>query len=116
MIMTGDSPPAIDRPSPSPGPCTPSRRFPTKVDQAFRGPGDGGGFFFRSRAATRGLHAGELEGLGRYRDMRYVEVLSNRLVLRPCSSSFLLELLEVEPGESPKDLLTGRVALILNQP
>lgn len=53
---------------------------------------------------------------GAHLRLRYVEVLSNRLVLRPCSSSFLLELLEVEPGESPKDLLTGRVALILNQP
>jgi hypothetical protein len=45
----------------------------------------------------------------------YVDFLSNRLVLRPHSIAFPVDLLEIEPGEAPADLLTGRVALILNE-
>ena len=47
--------------------------------------------------------------------VRYVEFLSNRLVLRPHNIDFPVELIEIEPGESPNDLITGRVALILNE-
>jgi hypothetical protein len=47
--------------------------------------------------------------------VRYVDFLSGRLVLRPHNNTFPVELVEVDPGESPSDLLTGRVALILNQ-
>jgi len=47
--------------------------------------------------------------------LRYVDFTSNRLVLRPQSAAFPVELLEVAPGESPSDLLVGRVALILNE-
>jgi hypothetical protein len=47
--------------------------------------------------------------------LRYVDFTSNRLVLRPHNAAFPVELLEVEPGESPADLLVGRVALILNE-
>ena len=47
--------------------------------------------------------------------LRYVDFLSGRLVLRPHNIAFPVELLEVDPGESPHDLLTGRVALILNE-
>jgi len=47
--------------------------------------------------------------------VRYVEFLSGRLVLRPHNSGFPVELIEVSPGESPGDLLTGRIALILNE-
>lgn len=48
--------------------------------------------------------------------IRYVDYLSNRLVLRPYNLAFPVDLLEVEPGEPPSDLLAGRIALILNEP
>ena len=47
--------------------------------------------------------------------LRYVDFTSNRLVLRPHSATFPVELLEVAPGETPADLLVGRVVLILNE-
>lgn len=47
--------------------------------------------------------------------LRYVEFTSNRLVLRPHSAAFPVELLEIDPGETPADLLVGRVVLILNE-
>ena len=47
--------------------------------------------------------------------VRYAEFISNRLVLRPHNIDFPVELIEVEPGGSPNDLITGRVALILNE-
>lgn len=47
--------------------------------------------------------------------LRYVDFTSNRLVLRPHSATFPVELLEVDPGETPADLLVGRAALILNE-
>jgi transcriptional regulator with XRE-family HTH domain len=48
--------------------------------------------------------------------LRYVDFVSNRLVLRPHNLVFPVDLIEVEPGESPGDALVGRVALILNEP
>jgi hypothetical protein len=45
-----------------------------------------------------------------------VDFLSNRLVLRPHNTAFPVDLIEMDPGESPSDLLAGRVALILNEP
>jgi hypothetical protein len=47
--------------------------------------------------------------------LRYVEFTSNRLVLRPHSAAFPVELIEIDPGETPADLLVGRVVLILNE-
>jgi transcriptional regulator with XRE-family HTH domain len=47
--------------------------------------------------------------------VRYAEFVSNRLVLRPHNIDFPVELIEIEPGGSPNDLITGRVALILNE-
>ncbi|HUB51379.1 MAG TPA: hypothetical protein VL986_04485 [Terracidiphilus sp.] len=47
--------------------------------------------------------------------LRYVDFTANRLVLRPHSAVFPVELIEVGPGEEPEDLLVGRVALILNE-
>lgn len=47
--------------------------------------------------------------------LRYVEFLSNRLVLRPHNNAFPVHLIEVDPGESPNELLVGRIALILNE-
>jgi transcriptional regulator with XRE-family HTH domain len=51
---------------------------------------------------------------GAHLTLRYVEFLADRLVLRPHNTAFPVELMEVEPGETPNDLLAGRVALILN--
>jgi hypothetical protein len=48
--------------------------------------------------------------------LRYVDFVSNRLVLRPHNFAFPVDLIEIGPGESPGDLLVGRAALILNEP
>jgi len=53
---------------------------------------------------------------GSHLTLRYVDFIANRLVLRPHNIAFPVDLIEVEPGESPGDLLAGRVALILNEP
>jgi hypothetical protein len=44
-----------------------------------------------------------------------VDFLLNRLVLRPHNIAFPVDLIELDPGESPGDLLAGRVALIVNE-
>jgi transcriptional regulator with XRE-family HTH domain len=48
--------------------------------------------------------------------LRYVDFLSNRLVLRPHSIAYPVELIEIATDESPSDLIAGRVALLLNEP
>jgi transcriptional regulator with XRE-family HTH domain len=53
---------------------------------------------------------------GSHLALRYVDFVSNRLVLRPHSIAFPVDLIEVDPGESPSDLIAGRIALILNEP
>ncbi len=53
---------------------------------------------------------------GAHLTLRYADYQSNLLVLRPHSIAFPVELIEVAPGESPNELITGRVVLILNQP
>jgi hypothetical protein len=52
---------------------------------------------------------------GSHLTLRYVDLLLNRLVLRPHNNAFPVDLIQVDPGESPRDLLAGRVALILNE-
>ena len=47
--------------------------------------------------------------------LRYVDFLSSRLVLRPHNLGFPVELIDVDPGDSPNDVLAGRIALILNE-
>lgn len=47
--------------------------------------------------------------------LRYVDFLASRLVLRPHNIVFPVDLLEVDHSETPGDLLTGRVVLILNE-
>jgi transcriptional regulator with XRE-family HTH domain len=47
--------------------------------------------------------------------LRYVDMELNRLVLRPLSIAFPVELIDLDPSNSPNDLLAGRVALMLNQ-
>ena len=53
---------------------------------------------------------------GAHLTLRYVDFLLNRLVLRPHNSAFPVELVEVDPDESPGELLAGRIALIMNEP
>jgi len=52
---------------------------------------------------------------GAHLTLRYVEFVANRLVLRPHSIAFPVELIEVDPGEAPGDLIVGRVALVINE-
>jgi transcriptional regulator with XRE-family HTH domain len=47
--------------------------------------------------------------------LRYADFLTGRLVLRPHNILFPVNLIEIREGESPGDLLAGRVALILNE-
>jgi hypothetical protein len=47
--------------------------------------------------------------------LRYVDFVGDRLVLRPHNIAFPVDILEVDPGESPGNLIVGRVALILNE-
>lgn len=47
--------------------------------------------------------------------IRYVDFLAGRLVLRPHNILFPVSLIEIEHGESPRELLVGRIALILNE-
>lgn len=52
---------------------------------------------------------------GAHLAVRYVDFSSSRLVLRPHNLAFPVELVDVGPGESPNELLTGRIVLILNE-
>jgi hypothetical protein len=53
---------------------------------------------------------------GAHLTLRYVDFVSNRLVLRPHNIAFPVDLVEIDPGEPPSELIAGRVALILNEP
>jgi hypothetical protein len=52
---------------------------------------------------------------GSHLALRYVDYLSNRLILRPRNIAFPIDLIEIDSDEFPGDLLVGRVALILNE-
>jgi hypothetical protein len=52
---------------------------------------------------------------GAHLTLRYADFLANRLVLLPHNIAFPVDLIEVDSGESPGDLLVGRIALILNE-
>lgn len=47
--------------------------------------------------------------------VRYVEFLAHRLILRPHNIDFPVDLIEIETGASPNDLVVGRVAMLLNE-
>jgi len=47
--------------------------------------------------------------------LRYADFLANRLALRPHSHAASIELIELHHGESPGDLIVGRVVLVLNE-
>lgn len=53
--------------------------------------------------------------LGSRITLRYADFQLDRLILRPHNLAFPVELIALEAGESPGDLLAGRVALILNE-
>src|ERR1700733_1527633 len=52
---------------------------------------------------------------GAHLTIRYVNFLAGRLVLRPYNFAFPVALIDVDPEESPNELLVGRIALILNE-
>jgi len=52
---------------------------------------------------------------GAHLTLRYVDLQLDRLVLRPHNIAFPLDLIEVEPGEQPTNLIAGRIALVINQ-
>ena len=47
--------------------------------------------------------------------LRYADFVLDRLVLRPHNLAFSVDLIDLPPGESPRDLIAGRVALIVNE-
>jgi len=53
---------------------------------------------------------------GSHLTLRYVDFVANRLILRPHNIVLPVDLLEVNPGEPPSELIAGRIALILNEP
>ncbi len=53
---------------------------------------------------------------GAHLTLRYVDFVANRLVLRPHSLGYPVDLIEVGSDESATDLIAGRVSLILNEP
>ena len=53
---------------------------------------------------------------GAHLTLRYLDFVSNRLVLRPHNIAFPVELIEIDHGGSPSELIAGRIALILNEP
>lgn len=53
---------------------------------------------------------------GKQLKIRYADFALNRLVLRPHNVNCPVDLIDVDPGESPREFITGRVALIVNEP
>jgi hypothetical protein len=53
--------------------------------------------------------------IGSHLKFRYADFLSSRLVLRPHNLAFPVDLIDLDPEESPNELLVGRVAMILNE-
>lgn len=52
---------------------------------------------------------------GSHLTVRYVDFTADRLVLRPHNMAFPVELIELNPGEAPGDLIAGRLAKIVNE-
>jgi len=52
---------------------------------------------------------------GAHLKLRYLDFSASRLVLRPHNLTFPIELIEIDPDESPGELIAGRIALILNE-
>jgi hypothetical protein len=52
---------------------------------------------------------------GAHLTLRYVDYVSMRLVLRPLSHVFPVDLIEIGPDTSPGELIAGRVVLTINE-
>jgi hypothetical protein len=52
---------------------------------------------------------------GTHLKLRYADFTLNRLVLRPHNLACPVDLIDVDPDESPRDLIAGRVALVMNE-
>jgi hypothetical protein len=52
---------------------------------------------------------------GAHLRLRFVDFQLNRLILRPLSISFQVDLTEVLPGETPADMIAGRVVFIQHE-
>jgi transcriptional regulator with XRE-family HTH domain len=52
---------------------------------------------------------------GAHLKIRYLGLSKDMLILRPLSLAEPVELVEIEPGASPTDLIVGRVVLVLNK-
>ena len=52
---------------------------------------------------------------GSHVQLRQVDFVAGRLVLRPYSREFPVELIELAPHSSPGDMIAGRVALIIHE-
>ncbi len=53
---------------------------------------------------------------GSHLTLRYVDFVANRLVLRPHNIAFPVDLIEIDPDDSPAEQIAGRVCLIINEP
>jgi hypothetical protein len=47
--------------------------------------------------------------------LRYLNFRANRLILRPRNERSMIEMLDIEPGRKPSELIVGRIVLVLNQ-
>lgn len=52
---------------------------------------------------------------GAHLTLRYADYLSERLVLRPLSMAYPVDLIEIGPEESPGKYIAGRVAMLLSE-
>ena len=64
------------------------------------------------RAGRANLYAVEHEGRLK---VRYLDLLLNRLVLRPLNIAFPVELIDADSGRSPIRWIAGRIVLVLNE-
>jgi transcriptional regulator with XRE-family HTH domain len=53
---------------------------------------------------------------GSHLALRYAELITGRLVLRPHNLAFPVDLIDVDPGGSLAEVIVGRVVLIVNEP
>ena len=64
------------------------------------------------RSHQRNLYAIRARGT---LQLRFAEFDDNRLIIRPNSTAFPIQLVPVHPGQSPSDLIVGRLCLVFNE-
>ena len=52
---------------------------------------------------------------GAHLSLRYVDFTATRLVLRPLSIAFPVDLIEIDPEASPGEYIAGRVVMTVNE-